>query len=168
MKNFGDGNIFENTAPNKGVLIKESYLEENVTLKKINAPYVLASFVYMNSDAVATLTIEAGVDIKMMKNAGIYIGNSGKIIAKGTENNHIKITGFIDQKGYWDYLAITGEALDGSIFEYCDISGGGSHTEEWQGAIYLYGTNADQITIKNCHISKTKGYGIYYHKTLKL
>jgi len=164
MQNFGTGNTFSNTVPNKGVLIKSSTLNRNVTLKKINAPYFFEGTTTITSSSGATLTIEPGTQIKMLVQARFDITDNGKIIARGTANDRISITGLLDQRGYWDYILFhNANVQEGNILEYCDIINGGRYTSSWEGAIYLWNTRAEQVTIRNCHIAKTLGYGIYLY-----
>jgi parallel beta-helix repeat protein len=163
LRNMGSGNTFTNTVPNKGILVMSSTLQRNMTLKKTNVPYYFQGGTNINSSTGAILTIDPGVQIKMMQQARIDVGDNGKIVAQGTAADRIKITGLLDQKGYWDYITFHSGVQEGNILEYCDIINGGRYTSSWEGAIYLYNTRADQIAIKNCHIAKTLGYGIFFY-----
>ena len=162
LQNFGNGNAFANSVANKGVLIKNansSYLNKDVTLKKINVPYYLDGDTRISADAPTTLTIEAGVEIKMMKFAAIKVQRNGKLAAEGTSAAPIRITGVLDQKGYWDYISIEDNASAGTILDNCEIINGGTADK---GAIYLDETRTEQATIKNCRIDKSLGYGIFF------
>jgi hypothetical protein len=163
LRNIGAGNTFSNTVPNKGILVMSSTLQRNMTLTKTNVPYYFQGGTNINSSTGATLTIDPGVQIKMMQQARIDVDDNGKIVAQGAAADRIKITGLLDQKGYWDYIVFRSDIQEGNILEYCDIINGGRYTSGWEGAIYLYNTRADQIAIKNCHIAKTLGYGIFFY-----
>jgi len=163
LRNIGTGNIFNNTVQNKGILVMGSTLSRNVTLTKTNVPYYFQQETRLDSESTVTLTIEPGVQIKMMQQARINVDKNGKLLAQGLPNDRIKIEGLVNQKGYWDYIVFHGNILEGNILEYCDIINGGRYTSGWEGAIYLYGTRADQVAIKYCHIAKTLGYGIYFY-----
>jgi len=130
LRNFGIGNSFSNVSPNKGVYLCDYAINRNLTLKKINAPYIITGALYISSSNTATLTIEAGTIIKMGFKARIYLAEGGKLVAVGTPDNRISITGLIDQKGYWDYICFSSQAADGNILEYCDIINGGSQTSD--------------------------------------
>ncbi|MCL2041084.1 MAG: DUF5018 domain-containing protein [Bacteroidales bacterium] len=161
LRNIGTGNTFSNTEPNKGIMVDAGTLSRNVTLEYVNAPYFLKNWHTINSTNSATLTIKAGVQIKMMSDSYISIENNGKLVAQGTADNRIKITGVNDQKGYWQNIHFNSNALEGNILEYCDIMNGGK-SDYWAGIVLVNGTRADQVTIRNCHIAKSLYYGIYF------
>ena len=161
LRNFGSGNTFSNTAPNKGIMVNGGTSERNMTLKKTNVPFYLRKIYVNSNNNTATLTLDPGVQIKFMQDAGIEIGNNGKLVAQGTATDRIKITGLVDQKGYWAYIYFDGNVLEGNVLEYCDVTNGGRN-DYYAGAIVASGTRTDQLAIKNCHIAKSASYGIYF------
>jgi hypothetical protein len=164
LRNMGAGNTFSNTEPNKGLLVENGgEVTRDMTLKKTNVPYYIKGQTQLRSNAgTATLTIDPGVHLKIMYDTYfIDIRDNGKLVAKGTAAEHIKIEGTVDQKGYWNSIVFYEGALEGNILEYCDITNGGKN-DYWRGTIVLNGTRAEQVTVRNCHIAKSSHYGIYF------
>ncbi|MCE6988249.1 PKD domain-containing protein [Dyadobacter sp. CY323] len=108
-----------------------------------------------------------GVIIEMGPNARLSI-DDGYINAKGTQASKIIIRGVENTPGYWRGL-ICFSTSDKNVFEYTEISGGGS-TALVSGKktnIAVYGGNA-QMHIKNSKIAGSGGYGIYVNYQAKV
>ena len=104
-------------------------ISSDTTWSLANSPYTVTGNILVASDV--TLTIEAGVTVKI--NTGLYIKIQGSVVAIGTESDKITITSneTSPTKGDWDkiWLASTSTSFDGNdnyvsgtIFNHCIIS----------------------------------------------
>lgn len=129
-----------------------------------NSPYIVTKGVLIDHDV--TLTIEAGVEIKINQGLGFRV--DGTLIAKGTEDQRITFTANGDTlPGSWGFIHFTDPSEDavfdengnyagGSILQYCSVryGGGGEWTE---GTIIV--TSASPL-IDHCKIEDSASHGI--------
>ncbi len=120
--------------------------------------------VYLVTDDVtvrnsATLTIEAGVEVRFGYRNNLYIGgvsegDAGKLLAQGTEGQVILFTADTSSPspGYSGDIHFRSEAMDSSLMSYCEIEYGGG----FFGSIYIVGCAPG---IDQCEI-RFSGYGI--------
>jgi hypothetical protein len=87
--------------------------------------------------------------------------DDGYLNARGTAASRISIRGVENTPGYWRGLICFSDS-EMNVFEYADISGGGS-TALVSGKktnIAVYGSQA-RMSIKNSKIANSTGYGIF-------
>ena len=117
------------------------------------AYYLFTDTVTVNN--LKTLTLSPGITIKV--NPGEQMTISGKLVANGTDANHITFTSSqgTPAPGDWRYLYFSSPD-SGSILNYCDISYGGYSSN---GIVHLFnaGTN---VSISNSTVSYSSVYGI--------
>ena len=154
LPTLGSGNKFLPSEPWYGIeLIGDVF--NDVTLENLNVPYFLPS----STSVYAKLSIKPGVVFKFGGISDYYSEFIvyGSINASGTENE--KITFMLNEesiKKFWSGIVISNPSAPCTL-NYCDISHGGGLL----GNIRLDETS-DQVTISNCTISNSVGYGIYF------
>jgi Right handed beta helix region/Periplasmic copper-binding protein (NosD) len=113
-------------------------------------------------DAVTTLTIAPGAELRFNKNIGLTVGSSrttygpGALIAKGTEEKKILFTSSLNNPAPLDWYGITFQNTSDdttSVLDHCIIEDAGSN-----GAVYIYQASP---TITNSTIRYSSDYGIY-------
>ena len=159
---IGGGNTI---TTDKGVLVKGDDVEqENAIWLKLTCPYVLDGTFNVESTTGAKLTINPGAEIRMGNSAriqvGYHSGESGTLIADGTDGDHIKITSSAPEvartAGDWDYIAFYEGAGSNSSLSYCDISYGGGYSTSY-GMIYVDGSS---VSITHSSLMYSQEYGI--------
>ncbi len=151
------------------------YIEDHITdVTTWEDGYVYVIMVY-DFYVENTLTIEPGVIVKFHPNDGPYLrlGGSGTIIADGTSDKPIIFTSYKDDENGGDtngdgdatspaskdWLNISTNGLNGSVFDYCEFyyGGAGSYTS----TLEIYDGTA---TITNCTFAYNDGsdygYGV--------
>lgn len=129
-------------------------IDQSATLKNLNIPYLmLAPF---RIGGTSTLTIEAGTVIKMTGDAGLAIYDDVTLAAEGTADKHIEISGYENQKSYWESIDYR-STKSGSVMKYVDIKNGGKGNEN--AAILPIYSNV-KLSMENCTFSETDGAGI--------
>ncbi len=114
-----------------------------------------------SADETATLTIEAGTEVRLRSRVTLNVGASahlGALKAQGTQSNPIVFTSDASEPspGDWQTITFNGQADDGnSVLEHCVVEYGGSQV----GNIYII--NNALPTITNCTIRNSKTNGIY-------
>lgn len=116
------------------------------------ADYYITGILSVESE----LTIDTGVVIEMGPAAGILIKNSGAIIAKGTANNPITITGRTKNRGFWNYIMVNSSDPRNEL-RYVNIEYGGGDTSN-DGAVYL--NTGAYLKIHNCNINNSLSHGV--------
>lgn len=136
--------------------IEGGELTEDITLLAQDTPYRLNNY---NSVQNAILTIQPGTTIEMNSGARLTIGTGAGILANGTTESPITMTGAVAQKGYWNYLEIDSDAVQANCqLDYCVIEWGGGYSAS--GAmIYLNSSNA---SLTNSSIQHSESWGIFY------
>ena len=125
------------------------------------------SFYVMN-----TLTIEAGAIIKFTPDGpDLTLGNSGTIVANGTNENPIIFTSYKDDAhggdtngdgsattpSPRDWGSINTNGLNGSVFNYCQFYYGGSGS--YRVTLNIYDSRA---TVTNCIFAYNDGSYVWY------
>ncbi|MGA1863726.1 MAG: PQQ-binding-like beta-propeller repeat protein [bacterium] len=147
---------------NQAIEVIGERISRDCTWRNKGLPYIILGDVRIYGDTSngATLTIEAGVEVRFNQYKGIQIGsgdNKGALIARGTEEEPILFTANTDtpESGFWNSIYFTQGNMDGvSILEHCVVAFAGYYSR----GIDLYNASP---TIKNCVIAATKGQGIF-------
>ena len=153
----------------KGIGVNGGTVNTDFFLKKYT--YIIyGSHIYVtNSSGSATLTIQEGTIMKFSSNLTLEIKTGGKIVAQGgtAENQKIQFIGMVPDKGYWRgiYFEAGSNVLSGSILDNCIISHCGNLSGYQQGNISCWATPVGKVTIQNCLITMSTGYGIYIHRS---
>ncbi len=119
------------------------------------SPYIVSGthWIYNN----ATVTIEAGVQVRFNSGAGLILGSysQGNIIANGTQANPIVFTANTDtpSAGFWQHIQTTGYCWD-TVFNHCVFEYGGAS----YGNIYM--ENGDP-EFHDCVFSHSLHAGLY-------
>ncbi len=110
----------------------------------------------------ATLTIEAGAEIRFSSGAGLYFGSGGTasgatLLAEGTSDKPItfKSAASTASPGDWDHIGFYDGASDQSVMRYCVVEYGGRIAG--YGSVYLDGA---QASIEHSVIRYSGGYGV--------
>lgn len=150
-------NIFATNGNNTIAISDGSWAFENSdksTLKKMPVPYYLKETLRLGGSQ--TFTIEAGTVIKMASSIGIEIGEDVTFIAEGTATEPIEISGFENEKSYWESVWYESKKSNSSI-KYVNFKNAGKGDEN---AAILEFYNGTKLTMENCSFSETEGCGI--------
>ena len=185
----GDGNILASEDSGGTWTRQNGIIDTDTTWRESDSPINVVGNVTVASGV--TLTIEAGVEVKLDSGKGILV--EGALVALGTSGQNIVFTSSqaSPAAGDWVYIKFTdgsvdavfdgnGDYVSGSILKYCQVmygGGGGS-----SGAIvietaspYIEGCKVDDnnsagiiatdppnLRVKNTIISNTKRLGGSY------
>ncbi len=144
----GNGNDYLN--------ISSGTLTQDATIPKQDVPYRLDGWHNISN---ATLTIAPGTVIQMNSGAELNVKENGGLIAQGTVDDSIHFTAAVQQKGYWDYIHFSQNAISSeSILDYCIIEYGGGYSDSYG----MIRTDNPSPTITNSLIRHSKSWGISY------
>jgi len=159
---LGTNNIYDG----KSILVAGGYLDVPGTFVWTNqgVPYFVTETMNIGSTAGTTLSLNAGITLKMGKDTEIGVGysdNFGSIVAQGTSDNPIIITSgsAFPAKGDWYGIWLYESTMPGTIFNNCEISYGGGYSNG--GNIVLRQDIGNNVTVSNSTISYSEEYGIY-------
>jgi hypothetical protein len=164
IEDMGTGNVFD--GGNIDVCAENLTKSGTVEWKNQGIPYVIDGDVYVASASGTILKIDAGCQIKFKLNAELAIGdntNHGQILAQGSSSQPIIFTtaAVSPTKGDWYGISFYDGAMNGSKLEYCTISYAGGYDTKYSGDITVYGNVGSTLSISNCTISNSAGWGIY-------
>ncbi|MCI5123180.1 MAG: right-handed parallel beta-helix repeat-containing protein [Candidatus Electrothrix sp. AR5] len=149
-----------------GIQIKEGVVTHDATWHRLDTPYILNT-ITVGSKQGATLTVEAGVEIRFEENAQIDIGTSGKpgrLLAKGAPDTPIVFTSnqANKTKGWWKHIRFNKQAVQ-SEMEHCTVEYGGGF-DVWNSVanIVIHGASKDNVLIKDCMISNSRTNGVHF------
>ncbi len=160
---IGTGNTFGTP----GILVNAETIISNVTWLAQPVPYIINGEIYVESNSGNTLTISPGTTVAFDQNSDIEFGydsnTSGKLIAQGTAAAPITFTSAApagnQSAGDWNSIYFYSGTMSGSILDHCNISYGGGSSGS--GDIYIQDVVAGRLTITNCNITDSSGYGVY-------
>ncbi len=128
-----------------------------------NRPKVIIG--YLAVDSACTLTIEAGTQVYLYNNSGIWVYKQGRLIVNGTLQDSVVFQGVRNEDAYkntpgqWDRIWIN-QGSTGNLINYAVIKNGniGIQAED----VFQFGTGLNsQLTLTNCRIKNMKAYGVY-------
>ncbi|MBI2471524.1 MAG: right-handed parallel beta-helix repeat-containing protein [Planctomycetes bacterium] len=158
------------TAFSAGPTYHSGYISSDETWYASGNPHIINGDVIARSSsssygATATLTIEAGCEVKFNPGTGLFIGTGsyvdyyrGALNAQGTSGSPITFTSNATTPSAGDWKGIyfyNGTYDGGTILSYCTVEYGGNTYSS-----NMYFSNASP-TIQNCTIQNSSGYGIY-------
>ncbi|MEW6608335.1 MAG: hypothetical protein AB1414_12975, partial [bacterium] len=138
---------------------------EDITWHNQGIPYLITNDNLLIGDLLSpgTLTIDAGVTIKVDKNRAIIIGDasywiSGCLQANGTDGGRITFTSnqIPVNPGDWGYIKFTGYSQN-SYLKYCKIEYGGNDSTGPKPAIWC---DSSAPEISNTDISNVYSHGV--------
>ncbi len=132
-------------------------ISTNTTWLKVNSPYLLTSTVFVEGAAAPTLTIEAGVTVKIPSSMSLYIGNTGagSLVAVGTSANRITFTSTgATTPGSWEAVRLMTHAGATSHLSFVTVQYGGQNTS---AGIYI---DTSSPAIDNCTIQNNANAGV--------
>jgi hypothetical protein len=133
-------------------------LTTNAAWRNLGVPYLMANQNTINN---ATLTIPAGVTVKMDDDAELFVSTGGGLVAVGTSVNQITFTGTTPQSGWWRYLWFASDCAEANCrLSYCTIEYGGGYSA---GSAMVYSDAANPtFAIDHCIIRHSSSYGLHY------
>lgn len=162
---IGTGNTF--TTEQYGIYIdndQDYTLTTEHTWEKQTCAYIIDGCIDIQSDygSGAILRIAPGAEFHFKSGGSIEVADSyaGTLLAVGTATEPIIFTtnNSIPKAGQWRHIYFDSNTNPGTIMEYCNVSYG-SEDSYYKGNIILDGTT--NVTIQNCTLSNSDGYGLY-------
>ena len=120
---------------------------------------------YLAVDSACTLTIEAGTQVYLYNNSGLWVYKQGKLVVNGTLQDSVVFQGvrkedsYKNTPGQWDRIWIN-QGSTGNVINYAVIKNGniGIQAED----VFQFGdAPASLLTLTNTRIKNMKAYGIY-------
>lgn len=144
------------------LVLGESIDAETVLADRISDPTLPDYFVNKDIRVNAQLTVEPGVMIQFKRDTRMDVNENGAIIAKGTTDKKIKFTGIEQTSASWKGIMIYSNN-SGNLFENVEILYAGSTPglNATKAALTLFGISHAFISIKNCLVSQSGGYGLH-------
>ena len=128
-----------------------------------NRPKVIIG--YLAVDSACSLTIEAGTQVYLYNNSGIWVYKQGKLIVNGTLQDSVVFQGvrkeaaYRNTPGQWDRIWIN-QGSTGNVINYAVIKNGniGIQAED----VRQFGEGLPRrLTLSNTRIRNMKAYGLY-------
>jgi hypothetical protein len=139
-----------------------SIVECNTTWTK-DRPKVIIG--YLVVDSACTLTIEAGTQVYLYNNSGLWVYKEGKLVVSGTLQDSVVFQGVRKEEDYknipgqWDRIWIN-QGSTGNLINYAVIKNGniGIQAED----VLQFGEGLPrQLTLSNTRIKNMKAFGLY-------
>lgn len=164
---------------NPGV-VHDTDITADETWAATDSPHLVPDCIYVGGDdlTVATLTVEAGAEIRFGQNGCLIVGDTdtlGALVAVGTSSDRIVFTANTSSPvaGYWRTILFGDFADSSTALEYVTIeyggqvgSGSANGTGYEDGAIVAFGndTPAPTISIANTEITDSGTRGIAFQR----
>lgn len=144
------------------LVLGESIDAETVLPDRVSDAALPDYFVNKDIRVNAQLTVEPGVMIQFKRDTRMDVNENGAIIAKGTTDKKIKFTGIDQTSASWKGIVIYSNN-SGNVFENVEILYAGSTPglSVKKAALTLFGISHAYISLKNCLISNSGGYGLH-------
>jgi parallel beta-helix repeat protein len=165
VEQIGSGNQF---VIDDAIKVEAEYLTNTSYFwKKQICPYFINGNLNLGSSDSTTMTIEAGTILLFEEysslSVGLQNGITGTLIAQGTSQNPVVFTSA--QKGQeaagdWEGIKFGPAAGSETKLDYCQVSYGGNESGQ-SGNINFLNTQTNNISVTNCTLSNSLGYGIY-------
>jgi hypothetical protein len=120
---------------------------------------------YLAVDSACTLTIEAGTQVYLYNNSGIWVYKEGKLVVNGTREDSVVFQGvrkeaqYREESGQWDRIWIN-QGSTGNSINYAVIKNGNIGIQAEEVPEFGLGMQR-QLTLTNTRIRNMKAYGIY-------
>jgi len=140
-------------------------INSDKTLKNLNEdPTIPDYLVTGNLNVNAVLTVEPGVLIQVQEDVGIFVGNSGALIAEGEEGNMITFTSSNISGGlHWKGIFVNTGTSQNSM-KYVQVMYAGNSKFDFVGDDYKAAVGVDQggkLSIEHSSFSNNSGFGVY-------
>jgi hypothetical protein len=145
---------------------------DDYTVQKLDVPYRFTEDFTIRNRVVLNpgVTMEFGSDVSID-----FYDKASALIANGTASEPIKFVGYVAGKGVWGGILYDENNVESKL-NYCIIDGAGSkslsttnfnywYEKNGKAAIVIDGTDykgSYRMTVTNCIISNSGGYGIAY------
>ena len=109
-----------------------------------------------------TLTIEPGVVVAFEEGRALVVRDSGNLVAVGTADKPIILTGTSASRGYWAGLALGGTAT--AALEHVTVEYGGSRdltSSNYTAPANLAVEGDNTLTMRNSTLRESAGYGLF-------
>lgn len=162
LNTIGDNNNIT-CAQGYGILVRSGNLDDNTSevWNEQKVPYYIEGGIYVDKD----VTIQAGTTLKFMASAWMEFGgtNSSTLTAVGTEAKPIVFTtaAATPAAGAWAGLYFSDHTTANTILKYCTVEYAGKDYDRANITI----THVDGITLENCTIRNSSGYGIFLYSS---
>jgi hypothetical protein len=127
-------------------------IESDFTLTEDCSPYAPGTSIEVNGDA--TLTIEAGVEVRFASGDWLRVGGSsgGKLVANGTTEKPVVLTADEAEPtpGSWIGVVLSDGILSGTILDNVEIHfAGDTYASYTRGCLSIDTDKSDRITVQN-------------------
>jgi len=108
----------------------------------------------------ATLTLEPGVTLQFAAGTEMTVGNSSILVANGTADNPITLTGQEQTAGYWGGLRLYQSNSTSNVLDNVTIEYGGGY---WDANLVVVGSSStpSRVAVTQCTFSNSESYGLY-------
>lgn len=142
-----------------GIRVNGGFLDgaSPITWKKQTVPYYIVSLIRLDQN----LTIDPGTILKFHSDGSMWVGSddNATLNAIGTETEKIIFTSAATTPapGAWNGLFFYENVTGNSILKYCVVEYAGKGSDNANITL----SNVNGLTIENCVIRKSSGYGVY-------
>ncbi len=120
---------------------------------------------YLAVDSACTLTIEAGTEVYLYNNSGIWVYKQGTLIVNGTREDSVIFQGvrkesvYREESGQWDRIWIN-QGSTGNLINYAVIKNGNIGIQA-EDVVELGEGLPRQLTLSNTRIRNMTIFGLY-------
>lgn len=110
-----------------------------------------------------TLTLEAGVSLKMQFDALIRVDRTGTFITNGTASAPVSIVGLERTAGFWDGIVFVQSSRNLNRLTYTLLAdgGGAGNSQSANMSLQCFSFSQVRLTIENSQIENSAGFGLY-------
>ncbi|MEX1189917.1 MAG: hypothetical protein WED33_11710 [Bacteroidia bacterium] len=120
---------------------------------------------YLAVDSACTLTIEAGTEVYLYNNSGLWVYKQGTLIVNGTREDSVIFQGvrkeeaYREESGQWDRIWIN-QGSTGNVINYAVIKNGNIGIQA-EDVVELGQGLPRQLTLSNTRIRNMTVFGLY-------